>query len=49
LSQIWDGGEFDKAHEVGEELVVSCCHALELFESVEEALDEIALFISCIS
>jgi hypothetical protein len=35
-----DGGEFDEAHEIGEELVISCCHAPELFE-----LDEIALFI----
>ena len=40
-----DGGEFDEAHEIGEELLISCCHAPELFQLVEETLDEIALFI----
>ena len=27
-----DGGEFDEAHEVGEQLVVSDCHAPELLK-----------------
>jgi len=40
-----DSGEFDEAHKVGEQLVVSCRDAPELLEFVEEALDEIALFI----
>ena len=40
-----DGGKFDEAHEVYEELVVSGCDATELFELVEEALDDVALFV----
>ena len=40
-----DGGEFDKADEVGEQLVVSGRDAAELFELVEEALDDVALLV----
>jgi hypothetical protein len=40
-----DGGDFDEAHKVDEELVVSGCDASELLELVEEALDEIALLV----
>ena len=40
-----DGCEFDEAHEVGEQLVVSGCHPSELLEFGEEALDAIALFV----
>lgn len=40
-----DSGELHEAHEVYEELVVSCCDAPELLELVEEALDQIALFV----
>lgn len=40
-----DSGKFDEAHEVYEELVVSSCDAAELFELVEEALDDVALFV----
>ena len=40
-----DGGEFDEAHEVGEQLVVAGCDAAELFELVEEALDDVALLV----
>jgi hypothetical protein len=35
-----DSGEFDEAHEVCEQLVVSGGDAAELFELVEEALNE---------
>ena len=40
-----DSCEFDEPHEVGEELIVSCRDAAELFELVEEALDDVALFV----
>ena len=40
-----DGGDFDEAHEVGEELVVSGGDAAEVFELVEEALDPVALLV----
>lgn len=40
-----DSGEFNETHEVDEQLVVSRGDAAELFELVEEALDDIALFI----
>lgn len=40
-----DCAERDEAHEVGEELVVGGCDPSEVFEFVEEPLDEIALFI----
>jgi hypothetical protein len=40
-----DGGEIDEAHEVGEELVISGRDAAELLKLVEQALDEIALFV----
>jgi len=40
-----DSGEFDEAHKVGEELVVSCRDTAELFELVEETLDDVALFV----
>jgi hypothetical protein len=40
-----DSGEFDEAHEVYKQLVISCCDTPELLELIEKALDEIALFI----
>jgi hypothetical protein len=40
-----DSGEFNEAHEVGEELVVAGGDAPELFELVEEAFDEVALLV----
>lgn len=40
-----DSCKFDEAHEVGEELVVARCNPPELLEFVEEAFDEIALFV----
>ena len=40
-----DSSEFDEAHEVGEQLVVSGRDAPELFELVEEALDDVALLV----
>ena len=40
-----DSGEFNEAHEVDEQLIISGCDASELFELVEEALDEIALLV----
>ena len=40
-----DSGEFDEAHEVGEQLVVACGDAAELLELVEEALNDVALLI----
>ena len=40
-----DSGEFNEAHEVSEQLVVSRGDAAELFELVKEALDDVALFI----
>jgi hypothetical protein len=36
-----DRGEFDEAHKVGEQLVIACGDAAELFELVEEALDDV--------
>jgi hypothetical protein len=44
LSQIVIA-EFDEAHEVGEQFVVWGCDASELFELVEEALNDVALFV----
>ena len=38
-----DGGEFHEAHEVGEQLVVSCGDTPELLQLAEEALDGVAL------
>ena len=40
-----DRGEFDEAHEVGEQLVVACGDAAELLELVEEALNDVALLV----
>jgi hypothetical protein len=40
-----DSGEFDEAHEIDEQLVVSGGDAAELFELVEEALDDVAFFV----
>ena len=40
-----DSGEFNEAHEVDEELVVSGSDTTELFELVEEALDDVAFFV----
>ncbi len=40
-----DSGEFDEAHEVFEELVVTGRDAAELFELIEEALDDVALLV----
>ena len=40
-----DGGEFDEAHEVGEQFVISGCDTPEVFEFVEEALDQVALLV----
>ena len=40
-----DGCEFGEAHEVGEEFVVSCGDASEVFELVEESLDDVALLV----
>jgi hypothetical protein len=36
-----DSGEFDEAHEVGEQLVVACGDAEDLLELVEEALNDV--------
>jgi hypothetical protein len=40
-----DGGDFDEAHEIGKQLVVSGCYAAELLEFGEEALDVITLLV----
>jgi hypothetical protein len=40
-----NSGEFDEADEVCEQLVVSGCDAAELFELVEEALNDVALLV----
>jgi hypothetical protein len=40
-----DSGEFDEAHEVGEQLVVSSGDTTELLELVEETLDDVAFFV----
>lgn len=32
---------------IGEELVISCCDASELLQLIEEAFDEISLFVEC--
>jgi hypothetical protein len=40
-----DSGEENEASIVGEELVISCRDAPELFQLVEEAFDEISLFV----
>lgn len=40
-----DGGEFNEAHEVDEQLVVSGGDTAELFELVEEALDDVAFLV----
>ena len=40
-----DSGEFDEAHEVDEQLILSCGDAPELLELVEEALDDVALLV----
>ena len=40
-----DSGEFDEAHEVLEELVVSRCDAAERLELVEKALDDVARLV----
>jgi hypothetical protein len=40
-----DGGEFDEAHEVDEQFVVSGGDTTELFKLIEEALDDIALLV----
>jgi hypothetical protein len=45
LSQIAIAASLTKSHEVDEQLVVSRSDASELFELVEEALDDVALFI----
>jgi hypothetical protein len=45
LEPYSDGCEFDEAHEVGEQLVVSGCHPSELLEFGKEALDAIALLV----
>jgi hypothetical protein len=38
-------GEFDEAHKVGEQLVVSRGGAAQLFELVEEAPDDVAFLV----
>lgn len=40
-----DGGDFDEGHERGEELVVACGDALELFELAEVSLDGVVFFV----
>ena len=40
-----DSGEEDEASIIGEELVISGCDAAERLELVDEALDEISLFV----
>ena len=40
-----DSGEFDEAHEVDEQFVVSGGDTTELFELIEEALDDVALLV----
>ena len=40
-----DSSEFNEAHEVDEQLVISGGDATELFELVEEALDDVALLV----
>ena len=40
-----DSGEFNEPHEVDEQLVVSGGDTAELFELVEEALDDVALLV----
>jgi len=45
LSQIAIAASLTKAHEVSEELVVSSCDAVEVFQLVEEALDDVALLV----
>jgi hypothetical protein len=41
----YDGGKFDEAPEVDKQLVISRRDPAELFELVEEALDEVAFLI----
>ena len=41
----YDSSEFDKAHEVCEQLVVARCDTTELLEPIEEALDDIAFLV----
>lgn len=40
-----DGDELDHREEGSGSLLVSCCDAAEVFELVEEALDEVTLFV----
>jgi hypothetical protein len=40
-----DSGDFDEAHEVGEQFVVARCDPPELLELVEKSFDDVALFI----
>lgn len=40
-----NGAKCDKAHEVGKEFVIAGCDPPEVFEFVEEPLDQIALLV----